>query len=636
MDSSTSEPSAGGNPRPPPSRRRDKDQLSCDQCRRRKTRCDRLRPCSTCSNRGLSSKCAYPVKSRVAYIHGSPTCPRDDLKGRLAALEEQIVCLLEISHLPSGSNATAASTDDTSEAEHRTPTHRLHNTLRTTSVETGYVSYFHWTSILNNIIELKDEIQQQSGDVSSKFSSSPPRVSASPQLLYGCAPTSMENLLATIPERKVADNLVAAYFKDLDISNAFPCLHEGTFLQQYEDFWEEPSGTSVIWLGLLFGMMSMVMLFDLNTDNQHPQPRDQDTHCDGGLYATEVVQCLCLGGYADGGPHVIEALLHYLMIEHLSRPDTEAKIWLVLGTILRIALRMGYHRDPSHFPHLSPYEGEMRRRIWSFLYSSDIMLSVQVGCPKLIQEGQWDTQPPRNISDSDFNEASLELPPARSDDEPTSIQYVVARYRMVSVIGIIYQTSMNTSREACDLRGLNKLLDESYNSLQPRLRVAPNGDWFFGSAKEIFYRIILVGFLHKARIVLHWQFLVTCSPPNDPSEIENARNVCVNAALQILKNQQILESAMEPGGSLFLARIRMSSTISHEFLTATTVLSSVLCQAISSPKELEKSMKLEILATLKNSYRIWAQSSSRSREARRATELLNLVFKKVDPGNWLL
>lgn len=186
---------------------------------RTRTRCDRLRPCSTCSNRGLSSKCAYPVKSRVAYIHGSPTCPRDDLKGRLAALEEQIVCLLEISHLPSGSNATAASTDDTSEAEHRTPTHRLHNTLRTTSVETGYVSYFHWTSILNNIIELKDEIQQQSGDVPSKFSSSPPRVSASPQLLYGCAPTSMENLLATIPERKVADNLVAAYFKDLDISN---------------------------------------------------------------------------------------------------------------------------------------------------------------------------------------------------------------------------------------------------------------------------------------------------------------------------------------------------------------------------------------------------------------------------------
>lgn len=161
----------------------------------------------------------YPAQSSVAYIHGSPTCPRDDLKGRLAALEEQIVCLLERSHLPSTSGATVTPTDDASEAEHRTPTHRLHGTLRTTSAETGYVSYFHWTSILNNIIELKDEIQQQSREVSSKISSSPPTVFSGPQLLYGCAPTSMENLLAAIPERKVADNLVSAYFKDLDISS---------------------------------------------------------------------------------------------------------------------------------------------------------------------------------------------------------------------------------------------------------------------------------------------------------------------------------------------------------------------------------------------------------------------------------
>lgn len=48
-----------GKLQPPPSRRRDKAQLSCKSCRSRKVRCDRLRPCSNCSSRGLGFSCVY-------------------------------------------------------------------------------------------------------------------------------------------------------------------------------------------------------------------------------------------------------------------------------------------------------------------------------------------------------------------------------------------------------------------------------------------------------------------------------------------------------------------------------------------------------------------------------------------------
>ncbi|AEO70698.1 uncharacterized protein THITE_2132143 [Thermothielavioides terrestris NRRL 8126] len=45
--------------RPPPSRRRDKPQLSCTPCRIKKRRCDRRAPCGRCARIGDTSNCVY-------------------------------------------------------------------------------------------------------------------------------------------------------------------------------------------------------------------------------------------------------------------------------------------------------------------------------------------------------------------------------------------------------------------------------------------------------------------------------------------------------------------------------------------------------------------------------------------------
>lgn len=44
---------------------------NCINCRRRKVRCDRLDPCSSCSK--LSLDCHYPVSGRVARRNRAPT-----------------------------------------------------------------------------------------------------------------------------------------------------------------------------------------------------------------------------------------------------------------------------------------------------------------------------------------------------------------------------------------------------------------------------------------------------------------------------------------------------------------------------------------------------------------------------------
>jgi Fungal specific transcription factor domain len=63
--------------------------------------------------------------------------------------------------------------------------------------------------------------------------------------------------------------------------------------------------------------------------------------------------------------------------------------------IVRTALRMGYHRDARHSARISPFHGEMRRRAWAVIFGLDIIVSSQIGLPRMIKERQSDTAEPQ-------------------------------------------------------------------------------------------------------------------------------------------------------------------------------------------------------------------------------------------------
>lgn len=98
---------------------------------------------------------------------------------------------------------------------------------------------------------------------------------------------------------------------------------------------------------------------------------------------------------------------------------------------------MGYHRDPRHFKSLSPYQGEMRRRMWAVIYSLDIGFSTQMGLPSSIKQSLTDTMPPRNLQDHDFDAASTILPPERPIHELTSSTVIIAKLHVATSMGAI-------------------------------------------------------------------------------------------------------------------------------------------------------------------------------------------------------
>lgn len=95
------------------------------------------------------------------------------------------------------------------------------------------------------------------------------------------------------------------------------------------------------------------------------------------------------------------------------RHDSPRFVWMMTGLAIRMAQSLGLHRDGSHFPQLSPYEVEIRRRAWWTLCFLDVRSSEDQGMDYSIVPGSFDTEFPRNIIDSDISPETRETPPER-------------------------------------------------------------------------------------------------------------------------------------------------------------------------------------------------------------------------------
>ena len=223
--------------------------------------------------------------------------------------------------------------------------------MRISHSELRYVSGEHWAAIMESIADLK---QHFDGEDQLRLLSSPDqsneddshadsdfKAGSHAMLLYGCEPpSSRTEIFDALPPKNAIDRYMARYFNLQDLVSC--SVHGPTFLTEYERFWDNPSSVSIVWVGLLF---SMICLAVLTLESAGAEQQSLQI----GLYRKKIVQCLLLGEYTKAGPYALEALIHYVYVEFAIRADADKDIWFLLGLEVNLAMRMGYHRDPSHF-----------------------------------------------------------------------------------------------------------------------------------------------------------------------------------------------------------------------------------------------------------------------------------------------
>lgn len=101
---------------------------------------------------------------------------------------------------------------------------------------------------------------------------------------------------------------------------------------------------------------------------------------------------------------------------------------------MRIAQKMGYHRDGSQL-NLTPFETEMRRRIWWQIMMLDAKCAMMSGLSQSWMNTSWDTKKPLNLNDADLFPGSTE--PVVEREGPTEMAFSI-------VLGEIFRFKMET------------------------------------------------------------------------------------------------------------------------------------------------------------------------------------------------
>lgn len=294
-----------------------------------------------------------------------------------------------------------------------------------------------------------------------------------------------------------------------------------------------------------------------------------------------------------------------------------------------IAMRMGYHRDPSHFSKITPFEGEMRRRTFFLLEIFDILFAYQNGLPSIVHEEECDVQPPSNLFDTDFDEDTKQLPPSRPATDPTPILFFCYKCRMTRVFRRILRHALSLKSPSYEeTMKLDTELRDVHNDVPPSLRMRPLGSSFMDSVVTTSQRLMLDLMYLKCLCVLHRTYL---SHRRSNPAYEYSRKTCVEAALRILMHQADLHTASQTGGLFHRDQWICSTVAMRDSLLAAMIISLDLYESRSETAPIKEGLKknAERYHTLKTCHEIWLSRSSASNEAMRASKVLGVMLSKL-------
>ena len=577
--------------------------MACTECRRRKVKCDHRAPCTSCARRGGEASCTY---QRFANGVEPERERRLQAEARLASLERLVQQLAQ-----NGAASASASHEKTGmlpvagqqmeREEFCTEAEAL------VSIEPVFNGSTHWSAMLADIEGLRsviipgeaattdDDIHECENNIGANL------------ILGSMVPLSIQQVLVQyLPSRQEADRLTSAYFRSRGASAPF--IHASQFRRLYQEFWKDPRSAPPLWTSILFSICHISKnALGLAQVNGHADER----------FSVGSAHCLGLGEFFRPKRFSVESLLLFVQAQCMTSLGMSPDLSLILGLIIRLATRMGYHRDPEMFP-LSAFEREMRRRTWSLCMQLDLLISFQLGLPSNIQYPTWDTGPPRNLQDSDFDEDAKEIPPARPDSEPTDILFYIAKHRLMTVFEKILRHTLSTAtNESAYVDQLDSEIKDVYLALPEVLRPRPMADSVVDSASLTVTRLCVFFIYQKSLCVLHRPYVTR----GRLHSIE----VCRDAASNILRYFNDIYHEFSPGGQLETERWFMSNISWHDYLLGAMALCLTLCASDQYITEAHVE-PTEALQLLQRTRDVCGEQSVRSKVSGRVQKVVNATL----------
>ncbi|KAJ5272880.1 hypothetical protein N7478_008005 [Penicillium angulare] len=341
-------------------------------------------------------------------------------------------------------------------------------------------------------------------------------------------------------------------------------------------------------------------------------------------YKKQCCIALISSNYTTPGPYKVQAATLYLGVENLSSDGLKTSVSILVSMVFRLAIMMGYHRDPKLYPKVSIFEGEMRRRVWLSLSMIDYFIAWQSGLPTVIPKGIDDTASPRILFDEDFDSKTEILPPSTPDRELSSnISYVIAQERLIMAANTITRSSEAypfLQRTISLEQQLKAAWSQVPVNLKQRLLLIIDSD-------TMIHILTLEMTYQRARCILHRPYLVNSR--DDPA-YKLFRIECVHAAQRVLHCQiELLQGILSQPQCRHKVWFGISRSIC-DCLTAAMVISLEILSRFKSNELIDHGSSEELIQTVKSSRIYWEQCPRPSMETNKAASILRHMLRLID------
>lgn len=383
----------------------------------------------------------------------------------------------------------------------------------------------------------------------------------------------------------------------------------------------------------------MMIVLGLNF-SQHSAP--EEVAADSPIPAKERIKqwrscagwALIWGRFAHPCTETLPAMLYYVETHLMLNRTEQMNCYLLSGVNVRLMLKMGLHRDPSKMTNVTPFEGEMRRRLWNMAIQVDLVVSFHMGLPAMIQGIEADTMIPRNLHDEDFDEDSAELPPARPESEWTPMTYATNKSKILRVfVQIARQAHALSPPTHGEIMRVDDMLQETWKGVPEYMKPKPIEECVGLPPGLIIQRLGLENLYHKCRCVLHRRYLAEAisKPQHDYN-----RGQCLDAALSLLDNQYTMWDSCRPGRLLRDVGWWVTALVVHDLLLAAMVIY-VILQGEQYPEQggpsewrAEPLPPKDLLRErLRMSHAIWLDVSKRTPETKKAALTVATMLSRL-------
>jgi hypothetical protein len=384
-----------------------------------------------------------------------------------------------------------------------------------------------------------------------------------------------------------------------------------------------------VWVALLLALLSLSAgvyeISGMARASQIPIPSSK-------TLSKKTQECLLLSNYTAANEHSVEAFLLLLVGCWLRAKVSDTNLWFLMGKVVQLAICKGYHRDSTKVPgsRISPFDGEMRRRVWVCLYQLDSLMSFQMGLPSMIPSDFCDTELPRNLNQSDFYPGISELPPSRPLSENTTISYAIVKASVMAMFKkVVKHTRSLIPPSYEETVTLDAEVRAAYRNIPHNFKYKPLTSFIIDEVSIIMSRTTIELLYLKSIIVLHRQHLTD----RQDSRFAFSRKASLEAAERLLERQAEIHQITQPGGLLHDKKWMITSLTLSDFTLAAMVICLDLTISIRNdtrigthPEDVELR---KYLAIIERVHEIWSSSSETS-EGRIVAHALDSTIRRMN------